>query len=77
MKKIILNFALAVVLSSCESEGVIYENAYVIEDINLIDPIDGIAENFNRNELILPAILVGTLGNALGTYLGFFVIYVL
>ena len=39
MKKIILNFALAVVLSSCESEGVIYENAYVIEDINLIDPI--------------------------------------
>jgi uncharacterized membrane protein len=36
-----------------------------------------LAENFNRNELILPAILVGTLGNALGTYLGFFVIYVL
>ncbi len=47
MKKIILNFALAVVLSSCESEGVIYENAYVIEDINLIDPIDGIAENMS------------------------------
>jgi uncharacterized membrane protein len=36
-----------------------------------------LAENFKRNELILPAILVGTLGNALGTYLGFFVIYVL
>jgi len=27
--------------------------------------------------LILPAILVGTLGNALGTYLGFFVVSVL
>lgn len=36
-----------------------------------------LAETFERNELILPAILVGTLGNALGTYLGFLVIYVL
>ena len=36
-----------------------------------------LAETFNRKELILPAILVGTLGNALGTYLGFFVVYVL
>jgi len=36
-----------------------------------------LAETFERNELILPAILVGTLGNALGTYLGFFVVYVL
>jgi len=27
--------------------------------------------------LILPAILVGSLGNALGTYLGFLVIYIL
>ena len=36
-----------------------------------------LAETFKRNELILPAILVGTLGNALGTYLGFLVIYVL
>ena len=36
-----------------------------------------LAETFERKELILPAILVGTLGNALGTYLGFFVIYVL
>ena len=36
-----------------------------------------LAETFKRKELILPAILVGTLGNALGTYLGFFVIYVL
>ena len=34
-----------------------------------------LAESFNRKELILPAILVGTLGTSLGTYLGFFVIY--
>ena len=34
-------------------------------------------EAFNRNDLILPAILVGALGNALGTYLGFFVIRLL
>ncbi|MEM1339283.1 MAG: DUF819 family protein [Bacteroidota bacterium] len=33
-----------------------------------------LAESFERKELILPAILVGTLGNALGTYLGFLVI---
>ncbi len=36
-----------------------------------------LAETFNRKELILPAILVGTLGAALGTYLGFLVIYLL
>jgi len=36
-----------------------------------------LAETFSRNELILPAILVGTLGNALGTYLGFMVTYLL
>lgn len=36
-----------------------------------------LAENFNRKALILPAILVGTLGNALGTYLGFLVVYLL
>lgn len=36
-----------------------------------------LAESFNRKELILPAILVGTLGNAVGTYLGFFMIYIL
>ncbi len=36
-----------------------------------------LAETFNRNELILPAILVGTLGNALGTYLGFMVTAIL
>lgn len=36
-----------------------------------------LAETFNRKELILPAILVGTLGNALGTYLGFLVVSLL
>ena len=32
-----------------------------------------LAKNFGRNDLILPAILIGSLGNALGTYLGFLV----
>ena len=36
-----------------------------------------LAEAFERKDLILPAILVGSLGNALGTYLGFLVIYIL
>ena len=36
-----------------------------------------LAESFDRKELILPAILVGSLGNALGTYLGFLVVYIL
>lgn len=36
-----------------------------------------LAESFKRNELVLPAILVGSLGTALGTYIGFFVIYIL
>ena len=36
-----------------------------------------LAETFERKELILPAILVGTLGIAIGSYLGFFVIYLL
>ena len=36
-----------------------------------------LSETFKRNELILPSILMGTLGNAIGTYLGFFVIYIL
>ncbi len=36
-----------------------------------------LAETFNRKQLILPAILVGTLGNALGTYLGFLVVSIL
>ncbi len=32
------------------------------------------AESFGRKELIVPAILIGTLGNALGTYFGFLVV---
>ncbi|MAE84150.1 MAG: hypothetical protein CMB80_15510 [Flammeovirgaceae bacterium] len=36
-----------------------------------------LAETFHRKELILPAILVGTLGNAIGSYLGFLVVYLL
>ncbi len=36
-----------------------------------------LAETFNRKDLVLPAILVGTLGIALGSYLGFFVVYLL
>ncbi len=36
-----------------------------------------LAESFKRNELVLPAILVGSLGTALGTYIGFFVIFIL
>jgi len=36
-----------------------------------------LAESFNRKELVLPAILVGTLGTALGTYLGFLVVNIL
>lgn len=32
-----------------------------------------LAQNFGRHELVLPAIIVGTLGNALGTYIGFLV----
>ena len=36
-----------------------------------------LAEAFDRKDLILPSILVGSLGNALGTYLVFFVVYIL
>ncbi len=36
-----------------------------------------LAETFGRHELLLPAILIGSLGNALGTYLGFLVISIL
>ncbi|MFT4820924.1 MAG: putative membrane protein, partial [Candidatus Azotimanducaceae bacterium] len=32
-----------------------------------------LCRTFNRPELFLPAILVGSLGNGLGTYLGFLV----
>ena len=33
-----------------------------------------LARSLNREDLLLPAILIGTLGNALGTYLGFLVV---
>jgi len=36
-----------------------------------------LAETFGRRELIVPAILIGTVGNALGTYLGFMVVGIL
>jgi len=36
-----------------------------------------LAESFKRKELILPGILIGTLGNALGTYLGFLMVTLL
>ncbi len=36
-----------------------------------------LAETFARRELIVPAILIGTIGNAAGTYLGFMVVELL
>jgi uncharacterized membrane protein len=36
-----------------------------------------LAEIFDRKDLILPAILAGTLGTDLGSYLGFFMVYIL
>ena len=33
-----------------------------------------LARSLNREDLLLPAILLGTVGNALGTYLGFMVV---
>ncbi len=33
----------------------------------------GVAKSLNRRDLVLPAVLVGSLGYAVGTYLGFFV----
>lgn len=33
-----------------------------------------LARSLDRNDLLLPAILIGTLGNALGTYLGFMMV---
>jgi uncharacterized membrane protein len=32
-----------------------------------------LAQNFGRYELVLPAIIIGSLGNAVGTYIGFFI----
>jgi uncharacterized membrane protein len=34
-----------------------------------------LAQNFNRHELVLPAIIIGTLGNAIGTYIGFLIAF--
>jgi uncharacterized membrane protein len=36
-----------------------------------------LAESFNRQSLVLPAVLVGALGNALGSYLGFLMVNLL
>lgn len=36
-----------------------------------------LARSLNRSDLILPAILVGSLGSALGTYLGFLTVGIL
>ncbi len=36
-----------------------------------------LAKSFNRNDLLLPAILAGSLGTALGTYLGFIMVGIL
>ena len=62
--------------------GLVYRDWQIIAIVSQANVGGGasaiaLAETFNRKELILPAILVGTLGNALGTYLGFFVVYVL
>jgi uncharacterized membrane protein len=32
-----------------------------------------LAQSFSRHELVLPAVIIGSLGNAMGTYIGFFV----
>ena len=32
-----------------------------------------LAQSFGRHEIVLPAIIIGAFGNALGTYLGFFI----
>jgi uncharacterized membrane protein len=35
------------------------------------------AESLNRADLLIPGVLVGSLGNAVGTYAGFFVVGIL
>jgi uncharacterized membrane protein len=34
-----------------------------------------LAQSFNRHELVLPAIIIGTLGNATGTFIGFLIAF--
>jgi len=36
-----------------------------------------LARSLERNDLLLPAILIGTLGNAIGTYLGFMMVQII
>ena len=43
MKKFILFFSLFIF--SCSEETIFFENSYVIENINIIDPIDGLSSN--------------------------------
>ena len=47
MKKIILILIFFFMFISCTNDGLIYENAFVIENINLIDPIHGLEENMS------------------------------
>jgi uncharacterized membrane protein len=56
-----------------------WEMIAIVSQANIGGSATGIAlaETFNRKDLVLPAILVGTLGTALGSYLGFLVVYIL
>ena len=41
---------------SCKNDGLIYENSFIIENVNLIDPINGLKKNMsviiNGNKII-------------------------
>ena len=56
MKKIILIFVLLIIFISCKNNGLIYENSFIIENVNLIDPIQGLKKNMsiiiNGNKII-------------------------
>ncbi len=77
--------ALAVILHGILSimlGGLIYKDWEMIAIVSQANIGGGttaiaLAETFKRKELLLPAILVGSLGNAVGTYLGFMVVYIL
>lgn len=47
MKKIILILTAINILISCKNEGLIFKNAIIIEDVNLIDPINGLEGNMS------------------------------